>query len=35
VVEGLEITADRKAHSSSVSAGKISSKHMTSGTQVG
>ena len=35
VVEGLEITADKKAHASSANAGKISSKHMTSDTQVG
>ena len=35
VVEGLETTADAKAHASSVSAGNISSKHMTSDAQVG
>jgi ABC-type polysaccharide/polyol phosphate transport system ATPase subunit/cyclophilin family peptidyl-prolyl cis-trans isomerase len=35
VVEGLEITADKKAQASSVNAGKISSKHTTSDTQVG
>jgi len=30
VVEGSDITADEKAHASSVNAGKISSKHLTS-----
>jgi energy-coupling factor transporter ATP-binding protein EcfA2 len=35
VVEGLEITADKKAQASSVNAGKIPSKHTTSDTQVG
>jgi ABC-type polysaccharide/polyol phosphate transport system ATPase subunit len=35
VVEGPEITAEKKAHAFGVNAGKISSKHMTSDTPVG
>jgi hypothetical protein len=35
VVDGPEITAEKKAHASGVNAGQISSKHMTSDTPVG